>query len=209
VKFVKTRMPTWCGLRKTGNSKFITSMSIWIFIVPMVVKVFEHFSEDTIQLVIFQQVINLSVGLPFSWVVFYFSAIFLTLGNVLYQFRAPKIIKDHPSYQSYIEEGKKLKQLAEYSEDVGFRWGELAKEIDTKAEKIKNQKLQNPESSVDHRDGFYVDDPSHYFWPIHEKADTSRKVARIFCFSFYVIGYLLFFFVLLQNLYFVLKMLCQ
>jgi hypothetical protein len=162
----------WNDLRKMGNAKFVSSMYIWIFIVPLIAKAFQYIEDDILNFVVFEQVISINTNLPFSWTMFYFSALFLAIGNLIFIIKCPKIIKDHPSYQSYLDEGKQLKQLAQYSDDIKFDWSTLAQEINKKITRIQMDKDQGNGGTNENYPNISIEDPVHYFWPIHDKANV-------------------------------------
>ena len=189
----------WNDLRKMGNAKFVSSMYIWIFIVPIIAKMFEFIETDIINLVIFEQVIPFNTNLPFTWTMFYFSALFLALGNLIYIIKCPKIIKDHPSYQSYLDEGKQLKQLAQYSEDIDFDWSRLSNDVDKKISQIKVGRLTDVKKDNHKLSNMNKEDPVHYFWPIHQEADVKHIIHRTLCFYSFIIGFSLFGLVVFQN----------
>ncbi len=192
----------WCDLKKIGDTKFVNSMYVWIFVVPLLVKAFEYVEDEKLVFQIFQQSVPISTTLPFSWAMFYFSALCLALGNLVYLIKCPKLIKEHPTYHSYLNEGKKLKQLVQYSEDISFNWGNLANEIENKRQQIYLAK-QNPLNivcnKIDQFQDIDVGDPIHYFWPIHECADMKVAPYRYICLSLFSVGFVLFGIVSIQN----------
>ncbi|EJG0412268.1 hypothetical protein C4D16_RS17500 [Vibrio parahaemolyticus] len=193
----------WCDLKKIGDTKFVTSMYVWIFVVPLLVKAFEYVEDDKLVFHIFQQPLSISTSLPFSWAMFYFSALCLALGNLVYLMKCPKIIKEHPTYQSYLNEGKKLKQLEQYCEDISFNWGALANEIESKRLQISNAKrdiYRVVNNQAEHYKDIDVEDPVHYFWPIHEFADVKFVLYRYICLLLFSVGFVLFGVVTTQNL---------
>ncbi|OCH01451.1 hypothetical protein [Aliivibrio fischeri] len=192
----------WCDLKKIGDTKFVNSMYVWIFVVPLLVKAFEYVEDEKLVFQIFQQPVPISTTLPFSWAMFYFCALCLALGNLVYLIKCPKIIKEHPTYHSYLNEGKKLKQLAQYCEDVSFNWGDLANEIENKRASFyrAKQDVLNLESNrTAHFQDIDVEDPIHYFWPIHEFSDMKFAPYRYICLSLFSIGFVLFGIVSIQN----------
>jgi hypothetical protein len=193
----------WCDLKKIGDTKFVNSMYMWIFVVPLLVKAFEYVEDEKLIFQIFQQQLPISTSLPFSWSMFYFSALFLALGNLIYLFKCPKIIKEHPTYQSYINEGKKLKQLGPYCDDILFNWGVLAAKVEHEKERIRLNKTHpgTMNGLVKYEADIDVEDPIHYFWPIHEFGDVKFLVYRRICAAFFIVGFTLFAFVALQNLW--------
>ena len=182
---------SWEKLRKIGETKFVSSMYIWIFLVPFVVKVFEPIkNNEAISLVIFRHEFIINISLPFSWKVFYFSALCLALANFIIKVKCPKIIIDHLSYQSFLNEGKTKEQLASYAEEISY---DLQKLNDTVMNKVRKMQFATMETSVE--------DPVHYFWPIFEQANYKYKIYRNACTVFLLIGFLLFLWVALENIF--------
>lgn len=192
-------IPDWNVLQKVGNTKFVQSMYVWIFVVPMLAKAFEYIQQDSMVFVVFEQQIKIGTSLPFSWVMFYFCAVFLALGNLLLLATCPKIVKDHPTYQSYAEEGKTLKQLAQYSEDIKFNWGDLAKSVDKRIKDRIFAREMGHDPIAKHYSNLDVDDPVHYFWPIYEFANPLYKIRRFACLLLLTTGFGLFTIVAVQN----------
>jgi hypothetical protein len=192
----------WCNLKKIGNTKFINSMYMWIFVVPLLVKAFEYVEDEKLIFQIFQQQLPISTSLPFSWSIFYFSALFLAFGNLIYLFKCPKIIKDHPTYQSYMTEGKKLNQLGPYCDDISFNLVALTEKIALTQKTIEINRTRYPLTSkpVINKADIDTEDPIHYFWPIHEFGDETYLCYRYICAVFFCIGFSLFAYVAFENL---------
>lgn len=94
-------LPTinWSQLEKLNAVKFIQTMYIWVFLLPILVKLIlvkllEHVGESA-RLTIFGYTFEALLSLPFSWIAFYFSALAFALANLIFQARCPSIIKDH------------------------------------------------------------------------------------------------------------------
>lgn len=180
----------WKTLRKIGETKFVQSMYIWIFLVPILVKLFEAVPEQkTINLLIFEYTLTLNPSLPFSWKAFYVSALFLALSNLIIKFRCPKIIKDHLSYRSFKSDGKTKQQLYSYAEDIEFNLELFEESLQDKQYEIHDTNLR-----VD------LSDPAHYFWPIFEKASIQHFNSRRTCTILLYIGFLLFTWVSIENI---------
>jgi len=192
-------IPKWYDLKKIGDTKFVNSMYIWIFLVPFLAKAFEYISVEKFDFFIFQQMVPISTSLPFSWVMFYFCALSLALGKLIYIIRCPKIIKDHPTYQSFLDEGKKLKQLHNYSDDISFNWEGLLENVSRKLSKLQSEKQVGMDTNAAYYSNLSIEDPLHYFWPIHESAETKYLIHRIGCFTLFLIGFALFGIVVIQN----------
>ena len=72
---VVQKVPTWSSLNSLGKSKTLKSSYIWIVVVPLVAKLFSKI-ESTIDFTLFGAKISVNLSLPFSWQMFYFSALF-------------------------------------------------------------------------------------------------------------------------------------
>ena len=131
----------------------------------------------------------MSLALPFTWQVFYFSALCIVIANVIYQVFCPAIIKDHSNYSHFKAEGKGTNQLEKYSSQTQFnvelhRLNELAGIKTTNEAEDELQKL---------------------FWDIYENASKLHKSARITCVIFLGIGLLLIGWVIVENMTWVIR----
>ncbi|MGB5918110.1 hypothetical protein [Arcobacter sp.] len=197
---------TWINLKNINSSKFINSMYIWIFIVPIFVKIFELINKEYYSFIIFGETIPIQFNLPFSLMLFYFSAIFFAIGNIVIKIQCPLIIKENNSYNDYLESGKKLLQLKPYIDDIGFNWDKLAHEVDKKIERENRystswSKTPMLDRKIDQRDKTNSDkeDPKNYFWQIYDESNLYRKKSRYSIGILYTLGFILFTVVLLQN----------
>ena len=86
----------WSNLTKLGKNRIIQSSYVWLIVVPAVAKALEPLNmlgqDQTFD--VFGTTLTLHVGLPFSWKVFYVSALFLSGSSLLYQIFCPRLIKD-------------------------------------------------------------------------------------------------------------------
>lgn len=193
---------TWINLKNINSSKFISSMYIWIFIVPIFVKLFELINKEYYSFIIFGEIIPIQLTLPFTLIYFYFSAVFFAIGNIIIKIQCPLIIKENNSYSDYLESGKKLSQLKPYIDDINFDWDTLAREVDRKfnLEYANSRTLyEDRNSNLSDKMNSEKEDPKNYFWQIYDKANLCRVISRRFVGIFYSIGFLLFGIVLLQN----------
>ena len=197
---------TWINLKNINSSKFISSMYIWIFIVPIFVKLFELINKEYYSFIIFGEIIPIQLTLPFTLIYFYFSAVFFAIGNIIIKIQCPLIIKENNSYSDYLESGKKLSQLKPYIDDINFDWNKLALEVDKKIESENYHsrswsKIPMLDRKIEQRDKMNSDkeDPKNYFWQIYDKANLCRVISRHFVGIFYSIGFLLFGIVLFEN----------
>lgn len=116
----KTRTIGWENLKKLQNIKVINSMYIWILIVPVLAKAM-RLIEGIVDVTIFDYTFSIDLGLPFSWYLFYFSAIFFVLGNLMVIIFCPSIIKDQLTMRVMEEKGKSEKILEDYALELNKR----------------------------------------------------------------------------------------
>lgn len=186
----------WSQLTKIRDIKLISSMYIWIFLVPIAVKVLSLTSDiATVEVFKYQFAIHLS--LPFSWQVFYFSALSFALATLLYQARCPRIIKEYPTYSSFEQEGKPEWHLKEYANDIGLDYVEYREGIECAMEENDIEYLEGKEFT------------QSLFWSIHHKADRERNASFTICLSAYVIGFILIGWVVMQNFIWVINYLAK
>ncbi|MFW9906336.1 MAG: hypothetical protein ACFFFH_18590 [Candidatus Thorarchaeota archaeon] len=179
----------WQELRYIQRSKFISSMYIWIFFVPVVAKLLFKI-EEHLSFCLFGQKIELVFSLPFSWKVFFYSALSFSIANSIVLVACPKIIKDHLSFAGYIGDGKTHEHLKEYAEDIADTYFPLL----------------NDRPSVDERDRImHSEHVRDEFWRIYNKGNLTQSVLRITTLLFYVVGTALFLWVLGMNIYWVTK----
>ena len=197
---------TWINLKKINSSKFINSMYIWIIIVPILAKIFSNLDKEVFNFLIFGEILPLQLKLPFSWALFYFSAIFFAIANLIFTIRCPLIIKENNSYNDFLTEGKKLLQLKPYIEDVNYDWNKLANDIDKKIDSQNNSSYMSASSislnmSIEKLDKVNEEknNPKNYFWEIYNFTNFVREKSRVTIGILYFIGFCLFSIVLIQN----------
>ena len=172
----------WKYLKQLNSSKFINSMYIYIFLVPIFIKIIELVNSK----------INIQLNLPFSLIFFYFSALFFALGNILLNIKCPLIIKENNSFGDFLTSGKKLFQLKPYIEDINI---DLDFNFDDEAFSIL---IENKDDSIDEHRKL-----QNYFWEIYNKANIKYQNYIKLIFIFYSLGFILFLIVLLENLIFI------
>lgn len=179
-------------LRSIHAVKLISSMYVWIFIVPVVAQLLSKVN-DVATFTIFGYSFEVALELPFSWKVFYFSAMCFALANIIYSIRCPTLIKDHPSYSSFVSEGKPNWHLREYAEEVGIEFQEFKDELKANMELEVNfgEHLSDEEWN------------QSLFWHVFWSADRKRQIAYYCSLLMYFLGFILIGYVVVQNLYWV------
>ena len=117
----------WELLSKIGKNKIIKSSIIWVALIPILVKIIEFMSNTH----------SVSITLPFSWTLFYYSAIFFMIGNIIFQFTCPKIIYENVSYFDFDNKGLGTIRLLSYSKhkvniESDIQIGEFSNNLDSK-----------------------------------------------------------------------------
>ena len=175
----------WSTLKNVHDIKLISSMYIWIFVVPIAVKLLS-LTDDEANITIFQYSFQIPLTLPFSCSLFYFSAICFVVANVIYRFRCPSLIKDHPTYSSFVTEKKPEWHLEDYSIEI----------FDESFERVKSQLEDNIAEFGNDDEGW----KQTLFWHIHWHADRARKFSSYSALALYAVGFILISYVILENL---------
>lgn len=89
----------WSHLRGWGRSRVIRTSYLWLFAVPILARFLLPIAgEHTVH--IFGKSWVVRIELPFSWTVFYASAITFSLAQALYMLRVPSLIDKYESYSA-------------------------------------------------------------------------------------------------------------
>ncbi|WP_299178866.1 hypothetical protein [uncultured Neptuniibacter sp.] len=186
----------WSQLNQIRGIKLISSMYIWIFLVPIAVKLLS-LADNVATLEIFKYQFAVHLSLPFSWQVFYFSALSFALATLIYQARCPRIIKEYPTYSSFEIEGKPEWHLKDYAHDIGLDYSDYRETMEYAMEDGHIEVLEGKEFT------------QSLFWNIHHKADKERNISFTICLSAYVIGFILIGWVVIQNFVWVINYLAE
>lgn len=147
---------SWSTLSRVGNSKVFKTAFIWLLVVPIVAKLFSKIQYVTFTFNGANYQIDLA--LPFSFQMLFFSAIFATIGQILYTVFAPSIISNYSNYKEFEDEGKGIEQLkSEYKEMLKKRCGENLRDTFKQLSELMNifntdyakPKLDISEPSID------------------------------------------------------------
>jgi hypothetical protein len=167
-------------------------MYVWIFIVPVTAKVLSG-TNDLARITVFDYSFELHLALPFSWQLFYFSALFFALATVIYRLRCPKFIQEYSSYSSFTAEGKKEWHLHPFALDIGEDYEKFKLDLEDLMVEENGQISEGKEYE------------QSVFWHLYWVADRKRKAWYIGCFFCYLLGFTLIFIVFAQNFWWVIK----
>lgn len=101
--FEKT--PNWKNLCKLGSNRLIKSSYLWLIIVPLLAKLLENI-EDKLSVSILGASLQLSTKLPFSWSMFYLSAVCFAAALLLTNIYFPVALKRYSSYDDWLSTGR-------------------------------------------------------------------------------------------------------
>ena len=96
----------WGILRTLGNSRLVTSSIVWLFVVPIAAKLLAPFAgQHTLDLSWVDadpnDPITFTIALPFSWQRFYIMSWLFLIGQVVYWFACPEIVRKYPNFGAY------------------------------------------------------------------------------------------------------------
>lgn len=184
-------MLRWNQLSSLGKNRILKTSYFWLLLVPLAANLFGKI-DGLLDVIIFQTHLRLNIGLPFSWKVFYFSSLFVALGDLVFSIHCPRIIIEHRSYAHFQQEGKRWKELEPYFFEV-FPHDEFNLPIPQGY--IGTENIRKEE-----------DLEADLFWKVRLRAEALRPISRHVCGVSYLIGLLLIALVFFQNFYFVCKL---
>jgi len=103
---------SWLKVADIGNSKAVKSMLIWMLITPVFAKLLG--SVNTVSITFIQLDNPISLGLPFSWKVFFFCALSFTIANIIFSYKCPELIKKYKYYTDFESRDNSLYLLINY-----------------------------------------------------------------------------------------------
>ena len=181
VKYWIDKKFNWSNLRLFGQHKFVSSMYIWLFTVPIIANALNGL-EDKFPVTIFTHTFEFHSTLPFSWQAFFYSALSFTLANLIRITFCPRIISDHSDYASFKSSEKTHLHLIEYEKEFESGFQVYARQKDL------NNAYGNDEKTI-----------STAFWEIHNNANKIHGILQYVCFLLYSIGMILIAGVIIQN----------
>jgi len=166
------RLTLWPSLKKFPNNRLIKSSYIWLLIVPIFAKALQKV-EEFLPINLGGVEIIITTKLPFSWYIFYFSALLFTAANLLYNIRCPRFIKDHDSLGDFLLEKKTALHLDDYATELPH----------------SSALVKGSESAM-----------ARAFWSLRGDSVGIRKISRLVCFMLYILGLIGITFIIIQNI---------
>lgn len=184
----------WDDLNRFGKNRILQSSYVWLFVVPIAARALSVIS-DPLVLTGISEGFRIRMTLPFSWHLFYFSAVVVSIAGLIYMLMCPELIQRFNTFAEFRSEGRGIEYLKGYAtklkrqartEEEGFNSFFRAQEVEA----------ADPEKEL-----------PELFWRIHEEENKKFPYWRFVCFSLYFTGLLLIGGVLVQNLVFVIRQL--
>lgn len=180
----------WDDLNRVGKSRLLQSSYVWLLLVPMAAKALSAI-ENPLILKGISDGLRIHVALPFSWHVFYFSAVSVSIAGVIYTLFCPKLIRSFSNYAEYRSEGRGQEYLLRYAQTEMHQGDTLKAGWDNA---VLTEEVKDTKSEIEY---------ATLFWKIHLEENKKSPFWRLACFSLYAVGLILVLIVLTQNFIFV------
>jgi hypothetical protein len=141
---------------------------------------------------------TLPTELPFTWQIFYFSAIFVAIGSTLYSLLCPPIVRDFRDYDEFKSRGYGTNYFSEKGLEKKYGRRKLGH--------ISPHKVKERFSIINTHDQPY-EDYYHYlgilFHDLHKEENMAKIPWRFICSACYLFGLFLMGIVFIQNFLYV------
>ncbi len=175
----------WSKINKVGNSKILKTSYYWLIIIPLFAKLLSGI-KDILTFNIFGVEVIIRFSLPFSWQLFYISALLIAIADIIYTYKCPELIKEFKDYNSYQMSGRTALQLRHYA--LSYTLNETNVMNATRSSLPSDQKeLLNQE----------------IYWNLYEYLDALFPKTRLISIGLYALGFILLGIVFYQNMLFV------
>jgi hypothetical protein len=205
----------WDSLRAFGESKVLRTAYVWVVIVPILSKALDA-APAAMKIPIGEPPLMISLKLPFSWEIFYFSSLFIAAAELVYRLECPPIVRRYKTFAEYTESGGGSLQIinlfhstialvrdASRRDQFIHYFAERFFEKDSARHFKDAMKTGQLEllgkihlANVHENDAFFY---------IRLLANSERQIARLFCIVLYLIGLSMLGILFVQNLYYVIK----
>jgi hypothetical protein len=175
---------TWSTCKAITGNQRLRGLLSWFFIVPIAAKALSAI-ESPLRVAIGARELELNLELPFSWQVFFLSTLFIILGNVVFHWRCPGIVREFEDFADFQRSGRPPTHIPRFASEFG---------LDVR------MKAHAAVSPV----GAKLDDMRDMFWEVRDAANGSRPRQRRACMALLSLGIAGFLFVAIQNVAFVL-----
>jgi len=176
-------MVSWESINKFGKNRLLATSYVWLVVVPLVAKAMSKM-ESPLDFSRYVDGFVIDFSLPFSWQIFYFSSVIISIASAIYFFRCPEIIRSFSTFSEFQKEGRDSSYLLSYAEKLeNFEFSGFA------AQRAKGE--------------IHPEEERHFngvaFWQLYKHENFRFRAIRTVCFSLYIIGVALIVLVLLDN----------
>ena len=183
-------IPTWEALNRLGKSRVLQTSYVWLLVVPTAARVVSAI-DSPIALTGIGEGLRFNLELPFSWKLFYFTAIAISIAGIIYTVVCPPLIRNFSTFQDFESEGRGLDYLKSYA---------------TRHKIIEftgnaHRAIHDPNIMNDAAKEWRGD----VFWQIYEVENVKHPMWRFACVAFYAIGLTMSAVVLVQNFIYVVE----
>lgn len=185
---------SWSQIRNLQTQKYVQGMYVWLFLVPVAAKMLENISE-TVSLTILGERFVIGTSLPFSWPLFYSSALLFVVGHLVWFVYCPAIVKEHRNYASFDATGKGLRELKLYCELERLIWSDIELMAQKSSPLYKSSVVQSIPVEV-----------KLAFAELYAISNLQRPRLRMLSMGFFLLGGTLLALVVMDNTWTVLKM---
>ena len=209
-------IPFWSALNRLGRNRLLRSSWVWLILVPVLAKFLLKIGPE-IDIPLWDFTLTITLALPFSLKMLYFTAVSFAIASFIYSSRCPPIVRDYDRFSDFREEGKGGPQLISALFPLVFRpklfinrtrqvlfvqsfltkFDELSD--DCHAEDDQQSTLYERLSGAQ----IPEEEQANAFWAVRDYADRSSPLARLLCGIFYLSAFAFAFRVLWQNFLYV------
>jgi hypothetical protein len=93
----------WDRISHVGGIKAFKSSYFFLMLVPVLAKALAHLPPNVV--LVLGHPVTIHLRLPFNWLVLFFCALSVTIGNVIYELFCPKIIKGFSDFSDFQRAG--------------------------------------------------------------------------------------------------------
>jgi len=186
----------WEVLKSINDNKIVKSSYVWLVVVPFVAKLTSKL-ENTLSLNLAGKIYSIDLTLPFSWQLFFISALAFVMGNIIVLIFCPRIIKDYSNANEFIATGLYQGELYRYmNSELRMMYNEHTANVARLEEMKEEHGTTGPKLDVN---TLRNDAVTQQFWMIYNyylKKNTLHRKVAVF---FYAIGFISFSIVAINN----------
>lgn len=212
-------IPNWSSLNRMGRSRLLKTSYVWLFAVPVLAQLLIKVGPD-VAISAWGSQITLTLQLPFSWKMFFYSSVAFAIASLIYSVRCPAFVRDCDTFSDFTNQGKGSRQVLDAFasltwERMGKRetihhileLNEFINDFLTDGEESHTRDRKFPACMTRLRteriDAVRLPDA---FWYVWNQLDESRPTYRATCAIFFALGFVLITAVAIQNLIFVIRL---